>query len=83
MYEDGVLQKVTHFSRDQIPLSIVLAFDLTQTVQPVLRPLAIGADAALRHLKDEDEIAVIAKQGYKASTDIGIIKGGRDRPLYD
>ncbi len=64
LYEDGVLQKVTNFSKDKLPLSIVLALDLTQTVQPVLKPLASGAEAALRHLKAEDEIAVIAYCSY-------------------
>jgi hypothetical protein len=49
-------------SRDQLPLSIVFLFDLTDSVQPVLVPLAQGAAEALRHLKPADEIAVMVYQ---------------------
>ncbi len=59
LYEDGVPQQITELSRDQLPLSVVLLFDLTFTVQPVLKPLAAGALEALQHLKPEDEVAVM------------------------
>ena len=64
LYEDGVRQELTFFSQDKLPLSIVLLFDLTDTVRPVLKPLARGALAALEHLKPEDEVAVMT---YAAS----------------
>jgi VWFA-related protein len=64
LYEDGVAQHITELSKDQLPLSVVLLFDLTYSVQPVLKPLAAGALDALRHLKPEDEVAVMA---YAAS----------------
>jgi hypothetical protein len=41
--EDGVPQKISYFAHDQLPLSVVFLFDLTETVQPVLKPLAEGA----------------------------------------
>lgn len=59
LYEDGVPQHLAEVSRDQLPLSVVLLFDLTFTVQPVLKHLAAGALDALQHLKPEDEIAVM------------------------
>jgi len=59
LYEDGVRQEIAVLSRDQLPLSVVLLFDLTYSVQPVLRPLAAGALEALHHLKPEDEVAVM------------------------
>lgn len=59
LFEDGVPQKIAEVSRDQLPLSVVLLFDLTFTVQPVLKPLAVGAMEALQHLKPEDEVAVM------------------------
>jgi VWFA-related protein len=59
LYEDGVRQQIADLSRDQLPLSVVLLFDLTFTVQPVLKPLATGAMEALQHLKPEDEVAVM------------------------
>jgi VWFA-related protein len=64
LYEDGVRQEITFFSQDKLPLSVVLLFDLTETVQPVLKPLAQGAREALAHLKPEDEVAVMT---YAAS----------------
>ena len=57
--EDGVSQHIAQLSRDQLPLSVVLLFDLTLSVQPVLKPLAAGALEALNHLKPEDEVAVM------------------------
>ena len=59
LYEDGVQQQIAQISRDQLPLSVVLLFDLTFSVQPVLKPLAAGALEALNHLKPEDEVAVM------------------------
>jgi VWFA-related protein len=57
--EDGVPQPIVSFSRDELPLSIVLLFDLTDTVRPVLKPLAKGARAVLEHLKPQDEVSVM------------------------
>ena len=57
--EDGEPQAITSISEDQLPLSIVLLFDLTDTVHPVLVHLADGAAAILRHLRPQDEVAVM------------------------
>jgi VWFA-related protein len=65
VYEDGVQQQISFFSQDQLPLSVVLLFDLTDSVRPVLKPLAEGAQRALEHLKPEDEVAVMV---YSATT---------------
>jgi VWFA-related protein len=67
LYEDGVKQDITYFSQDKLPLSIVMLFDLTDTVRPVLKPLARGALEALNHLKPEDEVAVMT---YSASAQL-------------
>ncbi|MFL6210113.1 MAG: VWA domain-containing protein [Pyrinomonadaceae bacterium] len=67
LYEDGVRQEITFFSQDKLPLSVVLLFDLTDTVRPVLTPLARGALEALAHLKPEDEVAVMT---YAASAQL-------------
>jgi VWFA-related protein len=63
IYEDKVRQQITQFSLDAVPLSIVFLFDMTESVRPVLKPLADGALAALGHLKPEDEIAVMLYAG--------------------
>ena len=60
LWEDGAPQKITFFGRDQLPLSVVLLFDLTESVHGVLHRLAAGARVALDRLKPEDEVAVMA-----------------------
>ena len=67
IYEDGVQQQISQVTRDQLPLSVVLLFDLTFSVQPVLKPLAAGALEALQHLKPQDEVAVMV---YSSSTQL-------------
>lgn len=62
--EDGKPQKISFFERDRLPLSVVLLFDLTESVRGVLPRLAAGAASALDHLKPEDEVAVMV---YAAS----------------
>src|ERR1700730_17128606 len=67
LYDDGVQQNIAELSRDQLPLSVVLLFDLTESVRPVLKPLAEGSLEALKHLKPEDEVAVMV---YAASAQL-------------
>ncbi|MFZ0732134.1 MAG: VWA domain-containing protein [Candidatus Sulfotelmatobacter sp.] len=57
--EDGVPQAIAYFSRDQLPLSVVFLFDLTDSVRAALKPLAASAREVLAHLKPQDEIAVM------------------------
>lgn len=64
IFEDKAPQPISAFSQDEMPLSVVLLFDLTDSVRPVLKPLAQGALKALQHLKAEDEVAVMT---YSAS----------------
>jgi VWFA-related protein len=65
VYEDGVQQQISTFSQDELPLSVVLLVDLTDSVRPVLHALSQGAQQALQHLKRQDEVAVLV---YSAST---------------
>src|SRR6476646_2832400 len=65
--EDSVPQKISSFSQDTMPLSVVLLFDLTDSVRPVLKSLAEGALEALQHLKPEDEVTVMV---YAASAQV-------------
>lgn len=57
--EDGVPQTVTSISQDKLPLSLVFLFDTTDTVHPVLWPLALGARRVLGRLREGDEVAVM------------------------
>ncbi len=65
--EDGAPQQIAFFGRDDLPLSVVLLFDLTQSVHGVLRRLGQGAQSALDHLKPGDEVAVMT---YAASAEL-------------
>ncbi len=67
VFEDNVPQKITAFSQDKLPLSVVILFDLTDSVRPVLKSLAEGALEALQHLKPEDEVTVMV---YAASAQV-------------
>jgi VWFA-related protein len=77
VFEDNVPQKISSFSQDKLPLSIVILFDLTDSVRPVLKALSDGALEALQHLKPEDEVTVMvyaaaAQVLQPATTDRGL-----------
>jgi VWFA-related protein len=59
LLEDDVPQTISYFSHDQLPLSVVFLFDMTETVHAALVPLAQAALQVLGHLKPEDEVAVM------------------------
>jgi hypothetical protein len=63
IYEDGVKQNISHFSQDELPLSIVLLIDVSGSVQSVINRIRDGALESLRHLKPEDEVALMAFAG--------------------
>ncbi len=65
LFEDGVPQKLRYFSQDSLPLSVVLLFDLTGSVQPQLKALGNAAREVLAHLRPGDEVAVMT---FDAST---------------
>lgn len=67
LFENGVKQEISLLSQDQLPLSVVFVFDLTDSVRPVLASLADGALQALQHLKPEDKAAVMV---YSASVQL-------------
>jgi Ca-activated chloride channel homolog len=56
--EDGVPQKIDIFNRDELPLSVALVLDLSDSIGPFLGPLRQAANVALSALKPEDEVAL-------------------------
>ena len=56
--EDGVVQKVDVFSRDELPLDVALVLDLSDSIGPFLGPLRDAATTALAALKRDDEVAL-------------------------
>lgn len=56
--EDGAVQKLTVFGRDDFPLNVALVLDLSDSIGPFLEPLRDAAGTALAALKSEDEVAL-------------------------
>ncbi len=56
--EDGAVQKLDVFSRDELPLNVALVLDLSDSIGPFLAPLRDAAKVALSALKPEDEVAL-------------------------
>ena len=57
--DNGQPQEIAHFSRDQLPLAVVMVVDLSTSIQPFLRPLRYASMTALKALKPEDQVALI------------------------
>ncbi|HEV2904908.1 MAG TPA: VWA domain-containing protein, partial [Pyrinomonadaceae bacterium] len=62
--EENVKQEIAYFGQDQLPLSILLLLDISRSVRPVIEQIGEGANNALRHLKPEDEVSVMAFADY-------------------
>jgi VWFA-related protein len=64
LYEDGIKQEITHFSQDQLPLSVVVAIDRGPVCPHRIDVWSAEAHRAAREaidrLKPVDEIAVMA-----------------------
>jgi Ca-activated chloride channel family protein len=56
--EDGAVQKLDVFSRDELPLEVALVLDLSDSIGPFLGPLRDAASTALAALKPDDEVAL-------------------------
>jgi VWFA-related protein len=59
IYEDGVKQTVSHFSRDKLPVSVVLLVDRAGCVNAFNEEIRAATIKAISHLKPEDEVAVM------------------------
>src|SRR6266849_6872897 len=58
--DNGVRQQISYFSRDELPLSIMLLLDVSGSVRPILHQIRDGALNALQRLKPDDQVAVMA-----------------------
>src|SRR5438094_8227035 len=56
--DDGMKQQISYFSRDELPLSIILLLDVSRSVRPILQDIRDGALNALQHLKPDGQVAV-------------------------
>jgi VWFA-related protein len=75
--ENGARQEISYFSRDELPLSIILLLDVSRSVRPIIHEIRDGALNALQRLKPQDEVGVMAfGTTYKLAQDFT-----RDRRL--
>jgi VWFA-related protein len=58
--DNGVNQQISYFGRDELPLSIILLLDVSRSVRPIIHDIRDGALNALRRLKPDDQVAVMA-----------------------
>jgi len=56
--EDGAVQKIVFFGRDELPLNVALVLDLSDSIGPFLGALRDAATTALAGLKPEDQVAL-------------------------
>jgi VWFA-related protein len=59
IFEDGVQQKVEYFSKDKLPVSVVLLVDRAGCVNPFNEQIRAATIKAINHLKPEDEVAIM------------------------
>jgi VWFA-related protein len=64
LFEENIRQQIAYFSQDQLPLSVLLLLDVSRSLRPIVQQVGDGALNALRHLKPEDEVAVMAFADY-------------------
>ena len=58
--EDDIRQEISHFSQDQLPLSILLLLDTSGSVWDLINEVRDRAARSLEYLKDDDEVALMA-----------------------
>ena len=59
IFEDGVKQTVSHFSREKLPVSLVLLVDRAGCVNPFDDKIRAAMIKALGNLKPDDEVAIM------------------------
>jgi Ca-activated chloride channel family protein len=59
VFEDGVKQTVPYFSKEKLPVSIVVLVDRAGCVNPFNEQIRAATIKAIGHLKPEDEVAIM------------------------
>jgi Ca-activated chloride channel family protein len=58
VYENGVEQQISYFSRDELPLAVALVLDCSGSMGPVLKQLHRVSFDTLSSLKPDDQVAL-------------------------
>jgi len=59
VFEDGVKQSIPYFSKEKLPVSIVVLVDRAGCVNPFNEQIRAATIKAIGHLKPEDEVAIM------------------------
>lgn len=59
LLDEGKKQDISYFSREELPLSVVLLVDVSGSVQPIIDEIQQAALDALAKLKPEDKVALM------------------------
>jgi VWFA-related protein len=59
VYEDGVKQTISYFSRESLPVSVILLVDRAGCVNPFNEQIRAATARAINQLKPEDEVAIM------------------------
>ena len=83
--DNGVAQQVDLVSFDQVPLNVVLVFDMSNSVEGDCRDrLLTGAGALLNGLKADDQAALVSfshvvDRGAKLTSDVASVRAALER----
>jgi VWFA-related protein len=58
--DDGEPREIVHFGHDEEPLDVILLFDTSRSMQPLVERIVQTANAALAELRSGDRVAVMA-----------------------
>lgn len=68
LYEDGVEQEIAHFSDEEAPLSIALAFDESGSMDYKLQTAQVAASQFIKTMnKDDEALLVVFSDGAKVA----------------
>jgi VWFA-related protein len=67
VFDNGRAQPVLHFAHDEQPLDVILLFDVSSSMRPVVARVAEAAHMALGELRAGDRAAVMA---FSSNTDL-------------
>lgn len=59
VYDNGSLRQLTGFSSEQAPLDLLLVFDVSGSMRPVVEKVAESAQQALAQLREGDRVGVM------------------------
>jgi Ca-activated chloride channel homolog len=63
IYDDGVAQPVSFFSKDQLPIAVGLLIDASLSTEPYMPVMQLAGISALRHLKTGDKAVLYSFYG--------------------